>query len=132
MKNDGAPPRAPRDGVIFTSDIQRAHAADVRRLLIRVENGVGEDRALGADILEITGAPAMIGDPIGCIDCALYLVEFLEQDRLIAIERVSKNLAGRVRAGWKTTDAISISDVARAICALALKVYLGRMERAPA
>lgn len=132
MRNDGRPPRTPHDGAIFASDMQRAHAAEIRRLLIRVENGDGDDRALGADILETTGAPMTIGSPIGCLDCVYDFVQFLEQDSFALLDRAKRILADRVRAGWKSEAQITTSDIARVMCALALKVYLGRMERAPA
>lgn len=116
---------------IFSKDGDRAQAIELRRLLIRLQNGDGEDRPLGADIMAAIGAPAEMGDPTGCIDCALYLADFLKFERLEALAWATTNLRDRVRGGWKSVNAIAPADAARAITAIVLKGQIARLERAP-
>ena len=52
--------RAMTDRRFFTPDALRAQAVEVRRLLLRLENGDGEDRDLGADILLAVDAPMTV------------------------------------------------------------------------
>lgn len=116
---------------IFGKDSDRAQAAELRRLLIRLQNGDGEDRPLGADIVTMVGAPAEIGDPTGCLDCALYLAEFLKFERLEAIAWATNRLKDRVRGGWKAAGEITNEDAARAVTCVVLKGQIARLERAP-
>jgi hypothetical protein len=120
-------------GGFHTTDAQRAQAVALRRLLIRLENGEGEDRALGADILNALDAPTLIGDPTGCMDCAFNLAEWLCQPRSDVLNRATVRLRDRVVIdGWKSAETISAADVARAMTMIILRVHLATLERAPA
>jgi hypothetical protein len=124
--------RPMNDARLFTSDEQRARAIEVRRLLLRLENGEGEDRGLGADVLDALAAPAEIGDVTGCMDCAYHLARHLGQSTLNLHVRVGFKMRERVDGGWKSAAAVTGADVARATTAIVLKVYLVKLERAPA
>ena len=117
---------------LFATDVQRACAADLRRLLKRLEGGEGEDRALGADIVNALDAPPMIGDPTGCIDCALHLADALKQDGVDVLASAVVDLRQRVLSGWKRGGEITTADAARAISAIVLRVYIAKLEKAPA
>jgi hypothetical protein len=120
------------DARLFTSDDQRARAIEVRRLLLRLENGEGEDRNLGADILNAIDAPTLIGDVTGCMDCAYHLARHLGQSTLNLHVRVGFKMRERVDCGWKSAAEVTGADVARAMTAIVLKVHLAQLERAPA
>lgn len=119
------------DARLFTPDDQRARAVEVRRLMLRLENGEGEDRNLGADILDAILAPPTIGDVTGCVDCAYHLAKHLGQSTLNLHLRVGIEMRERVECGQKSAGEISVADVARAMTAIVLKVYLAKLERAP-
>lgn len=116
---------------IFGNDKDRAQAIELRRLMMRLQNGDGEDRPLGADIVTAIGAPAEIGDPTGCIDCALHLADYLKMNRIEALAFATKNLRDRVRVGWKSAATISTADAARAITAIVVKGQIARLEGTP-
>lgn len=116
---------------VFTTDDQRAQAIELRRLLIRLQNGDGEDRALGADIVNAAGAPATLGDPTGCLDCALYLADHFKMNQVDTLARAVINLRERVREGWKKAGEISNSDAARAITVIVVRTQIAKLEGQP-
>jgi len=117
---------------MFRTDADRSLAIELRRLLIRLQNGDGEDPALGADIREAFALPHTIGDPAGCIDCSLWLADHLKIDRMEALAWATNNLRDRCRDGWKTANEITNADAARAITAILLKAKIARLEGTPA
>lgn len=117
---------------IFSTDDQRAQAIELRRLLIRLQNGEGEDRPLGADIVGAIGAPATLGDPTGCLDCALYLADYLKMSRVDTLASAIMDLRTRVRGGWKAAADITNSDAARAITRIVVRGQIARLEGPPA
>lgn len=121
------------DRRFFTPDALRAQAVEIRRLLLRLENGDGEDRDLGADILLAVDAPMTIGDPTGQMDSAYHLASFLKQPTLNLHVRCGQRVRSRIEAGnWKTVDAVTNADIARQTTIIVLKVHLANLERAPA
>jgi len=121
------------DARIHTPDALRTQAAEVRRLLIRLENGDGADRALGQDILLAVDAPLTIGDPTGELDSAYHLASYLKQPTLTLHVRCGHVVRSRIdRGGWKSADQVTNADIARATTAIVLRVHLANLERAPA
>lgn len=116
---------------IFRTDEARSSAAELRRLLIRLLNGEGEDRDLGADVREALGVPSEAGDPTGCMDCAYALVKAMRIDWLETFERVKMNLRDRARTGWNPPDGVTNADVARAITIVVVKCEIARLEGTP-
>lgn len=116
---------------IFRTEKDRAAAVELRRLLIRLQNGEGEDRPLGADIVAAVGAPPEIGDPTGCLDCALYLADFLRVPRIDVLAVTTKTLRDRVRDGWKSAHAITVPDAARALTTIVIKGQIAKLEGPP-
>ena len=116
---------------IFRTERERRQAIELRRLLIRLQNGEGEDRPLGADIVAAVGAPAEIGDPTGCLDCALYLADFLRAPRIDVLAVTTNALRERVRGGWKSAQEISVADAARAMTTIVVKAQIAKLEGAP-
>lgn len=116
---------------IFRTEADRMQAIELRRLLLRLQNGEGEDRPLGADIVTAIGAPAALGDPTGCLDCALYLADYLKMPRIEALAWSIKTLRDRVREGWKAPEDISHADAARALTIIVVKGQIARLEGAP-
>lgn len=119
------------DARLFTPDKQRAKAADVRRLLLRLENS-GDDRGLGDEILNAIDAPHTIGDPLGNMDCAANLCAFLKHSHMDIIGSATTALRQRCREGWKLSTEITSADVARQMTITVLRVHLANLERAPA
>lgn len=118
---------------MFRSDADRALAIDLRRLLMRLQNGDGEDPCLGADIREAFALPHTLGDPVGCLDCAAYLARHLKVDIVVASAWAGKNLLERMRDGWQPAGReISHVDLARAITAILLKGKIAQLEGTPA
>lgn len=117
---------------MFRTEEDRSLAIELRRLLIRLQNGEGEDPGLGADIREAFALSHTIGDPIGCIDCALWLADFLKTSRVEALDCATNNLRVRCREGWKTANEITNADAARAITAILLKGKIAQLEGTPA
>lgn len=117
---------------MFRPEKDRALAIELRRLLIRLQNGDGEDPALGADIREAFALSHTIGDPAGCIDCALWLADHLRFDRMEALAWATNTLRDRVRGGWKSANEITNADAARAITAILLKGKIAQLEGTPA
>lgn len=120
------------DARLFTTDAARAQAIDLRRLLLRLENSDAADSSLGDEILTALNAPAGIGDPTDCMDCAADLADWLRQPRLDVIAQATNALRERVRRGWKCAAEISAADAARAMTVILLRVQLAKLERAPA
>lgn len=116
---------------IFGTDKDRAQAIELRRLLTRLQNGEGEDPALGADIREVFALPHTIGDPVGCIDCSLWLAKHLGGDIRDALDGAMTYLRSRVREGWKCAGEITHADTARAITAITLKCKIAKLEGTP-
>lgn len=116
---------------IFRTDAERAQAIELRRLLMRLQNGDGEDRPLGADIVTTIGAPAELGDPTGCLDCALHLAAYLRFNRIETLAWAVHTLRDKVRDGWKTAEAITHADAARTITAIVVKGQIARLEGTP-
>lgn len=116
----------------FTTDKQRAKAAELRRLLIRLENGEGEDGTLGDAILNALAAPLTILDPTGCMDDVLHLADFIGQPRSDLLARATAMLRDKVRDGWKPAGVITQADVSRAMLTIMIRVQLATLERAPA
>lgn len=106
---------------LFTSDKQREHAADLKRLIARLEAGHGPDRQLGADILEAVAAPATMGDPTASVDCCLHLAEFLKQSAVRSL--------GKTQQSHPNADP---RHIARLMCAKVLIIHLAHVERKPA
>lgn len=120
------------DTRLFTSDAARSRAADIRRLMIRLENGDGADRALGQDILLAVDAPLTMGDPTGELDSAYHLATFLKQPTLDLHVRCGRAVRERIaRGGWKAPDLVTNADIARATTIIVLRVHLANLERAP-
>lgn len=117
---------------MFRTDADRTLAIELRRLLMRLQNGDGEDPGLGADIREAFVLPHTMGDPAGCIDCSLSLADFLKFNRVEALAWATNNLRDRVRSGWKTAHEITNADAARAITAILLKGKIAQLEGTPA
>ncbi|GAA3849494.1 hypothetical protein AFIC_001023 [[Pseudomonas] carboxydohydrogena] len=120
------------DTRIHTTDAQRTKAAAVRRLLIRLENGDGEDRTLGADILDALDVPAQTLCPVSFMDGAAALAGFLGFQRMDICNAAAKALRERVLGGWKDGKSITAADLARAMTIILLKLQLAKLERAPA
>jgi hypothetical protein len=118
--------------VMFRTDTDRALAIELRRLLMRLQNGDGEDPGLGADIREAFELPHTMGDPIGCIDCALWLADHLKASRVEALDCATGALKERCRDGWKSADQITHADAARAITGILLKGKIAKLEGTPA
>lgn len=117
---------------VFATDRDRTRAAALRRLLMRVENGRGEDRGLSADILEEIGAATLVGDPVSFIQSALYCARVLRQSPFDALRVAVDRLRMLVRQGGVSPEEITESDVARAVCAVVLRTEIANLERAPA
>lgn len=117
---------------IFRTATDRAQAIELRRLLLRLQNGDGEDRPLGADVVTAIGAPAELGDPTGCLDCAMHLADYLQFSRMEALAWAVKVLRDRVRDGWKAAGDITHADAARAITTIIVKGQIARLEGTPA
>lgn len=107
---------------MFTTDMQRDHAAAVKLLLGRIETGRGEDRILGADIVDALDAPRSIGNPTCEFDAAFRLATWLRQDPVAVTASVF-----REKKPVCTRD-----QLARLLCATILRVHLANLERAPA
>lgn len=120
------------DTRIHMTDAQRAAAADVRRLLVRLQNGEGEDRALGADILNALDAPSLTLCPVSFMDGAAQLTGLLGYPRTEICNAAAKVLRERVLTGWKDGRDITAADLARAMTTVLLKLHLAKLERAPA
>lgn len=116
---------------IFNSDERRAMAADLRRLMIRLQNSDPPDVGLGPDIRDVLNAPATIRDPLNFMDDALWLADFLSFDRVDVLAAATKALREKVRAGWKAPFEISNADAARAITSIVLKGHIARLEGVP-
>lgn len=116
---------------LFRTDDDRKLAIELRRLMMRLQAGEGEDRELGADILEAFVLPHTIGDPTGCLDCAFYLADFLKMGRIEALAWATHGLKERVRDGWKSANEITNADAARAMTAVLLKARIAQLEGAP-
>lgn len=116
---------------IYRTDAEREQAIELRRLLIRLQNGEGEDRPLGADIVNAIGAPAELGDPTGCLDCALHLADYLKFSRIETLAWAVHTLRDKVRQGWKPADGISHADAARTITCIVVKCQIARLEGSP-
>lgn len=106
---------------LFTSDRQRDLAADLKRLIARLDAGHGPDRRLGADVLEVLAAPATMGDPTESIDCCLHLAEFLKQSAVRAL--------GKTQQSHPNAEP---RHIARLMCTKVLIIHLAQIERAPA
>ena len=120
------------DQRLFTPEAARLQAIEVRRVLLRLQNGDGEDRDLGADVLNAVEAPPTIGDVTGCLDCAYHLAKHLKQSTLNLHVRCGVDIRKRIDEGWKTVDAVTNADIARATTITILRVHLANLERAPA
>ena len=120
------------DARLFTSEAARAQAIEVRRVLLRLQNGDGEDRGLGADVLNAVEAPTTIGDVTGCVDCAYDLARFLKQSTLNLHVRCGLKIRDRINEGWKLADQVTNADMARTMTIIVLRVHLANLERAPA
>lgn len=116
---------------IFRTHADRASAAELRRLLIRLQNGEGEDRALGADIREAFNLPHTAGDPTGCIDCALAVAVAAKQDPKDALKAALDGIDHRLREGWQPTVADGLAVLSRAVCLVVLKCKIAKLEAAP-
>lgn len=106
---------------MFATDQQRRLAIQVNSLIARLEAAHGEDRGLGADIVETIGAPTTIGDPTSSIDCVLHLAEHLKQSS--------------TRLLWKVQQIKpepQPSHLARIMCARVLIIHLATLMKAPA
>lgn len=120
------------DTRIHSTDAQRAKAAQIKRLLIRVQNGDGEDRSLGADILDALEVPTQTLCPVSFMDGAAELAGFLKYERMEICKAATTLLRDRVTGGWKEGREISSADLARAMTTILLKLQLAKLERAPA
>lgn len=120
------------DQRLFTPEASRLQAIEVRRVLLRLTNGDGEDRQLGADVLEAVEAPPTIGDVTGCFDCAWALAEELKQSTLNLHVRTGFEVRKRIDEGWKSADKVTNADIARAMTVIVLRTHLANLERAPA
>jgi hypothetical protein len=120
--------RVPRYADLHQTDAERERAAELRKLLARVEAGRGEDRPLGADILNALDAPTLIGDPTACLDCTLNLAQAIGQDMLEVLGAAMRYAVAMAKEG-KT---ITVEDVARIACSIALRVHVAKIEGAPA
>lgn len=107
---------------LFATDAQRDLAAAIKVLLARIEIGHGEDRALGADIIDVVDAPRSIGNPTWEFDAAFTLATWLQQDPVAVVSSVFREKQSRC-----TRD-----QLARMLCATILRVHLANLERAPA
>lgn len=116
---------------LFATHQQRARAAELRRLLIRLENGDGEDVDLGDAILNAIAAPFTILNPTGCLNDALHLADYLKMSRVELLARATIVLRNRVLDGWKSAGVITQADVSRAMLAIMVRIQLATLERAP-
>lgn len=117
---------------LFATDKQRARAAELRRLLLRLDNGDGADRDLGDAIMNAVAAPMTILDPTASMEDALALARFLGHSQAEILSCATVGLKRRVLGGWKSAEVIVQADVARAMLAIILRVELANLERAPA
>lgn len=117
---------------VFKTDAERERAEHFRALLARLSAGDGEDRTLGADIVEACGvAPAEFGDPTACIDCAIALTDILSFQRIEILTAAIHGLRQRCREGWKPLQNITAADTARAITTLIVRGEIARLEGMP-
>lgn len=117
---------------LFASDRHIARANALRPLLARLEAATGEDRVLGADILNALGAPMLIGDATGSMDSAFNLAAWLRCARGDLLHRAAIQIKVRVaRGGWKQADQVCSADVARTMTLIVLRVELAKLERSP-
>ena len=117
---------------LHASDRQITKANALRPLLARLERTTGEDRVLGADILNVLGAPMMIGDATGSMDSAFNLAAWLRCARGDLLHRAAIQIRERcARGGWKQADQVCGADVARTMTLIVLRVELAKLERSP-
>lgn len=107
---------------LFTTDAKREQAAAIALLLARIDGGQGEDRILGADIVDTVDAPRSLGNPVGQVDAALALATWLKQDPIAVVTSVLREKSAEC----------SHNRLARKLCATILRVHLANLERAPA
>lgn len=107
---------------LHSTDTQIAQAVTLKLLHARLETGHGEDRGLGADILDAVDAPRTIGNPCSGVDAGLALAGWLGQQPA----EVAASVFGR------KTAACSADQLARMLCAAVLRVHIANLERPPA
>ncbi len=107
---------------LHTSDDDRARAAEVRLLIVRLEASAAADPDLGYDIVDACCAPRTIGDPAIAVDAALILAERLGQR--------AGDVIGAVLRSKRAP--MSREEIARAMCLVILRIHLAKLERAPA
>ncbi len=107
---------------LHTTDAQRDEAAAIKLLLVRLDAGQGEDRALGADVVDAVDAPRTIGDPTAQIDASFALARWLDQNPVVITASVLRDKRPQC------TD----RQLARMLCTTILRVHLANLERAPA
>lgn len=113
---------------IFTTDTDKARVEAAQALLARVTSDGGADISLGSEIVDALGAPAIIGDPTSSVDAALWLADWIGQDRAAVMQAASEDRKRRVATG---ADLGCDSDPARIVCAMVLRLHIADLDRRP-